>query len=240
MPRFRSIVAGGTAASQNARTAGGLAASLLLGLMACTVAGNALAQHHDHGRPGRPGFDDGPWRRGPVVFDPRYGHNHYYPPMGYGIGVLPVGSVSIVFGGANWFFQSGVWFRPFGGRFVVSLPPVGIVVPMLPSAAASLWIGGQPYYYANNVYYAPAPGGYRVVNPPQEAERARVEAPLPPPKPVPDPVIYPRNGQSAEQMEQDQRECNRWATTQRDAMSDPSIFQRAVAACMDGRGYTVR
>lgn len=70
-------------------------------------------------------------------------------------------------------------------------------------------------------------------------------APLPPPAPVyapsrPDPVIYPRNGQSSAQLEADNRECNRWATTQPAAMADASVFNRAVDACMDGRGYTLR
>ncbi|MDM4768191.1 hypothetical protein [Pelomonas sp. SE-A7] len=76
-------------------------------------------------------------------------------------------------------------------------------------------------------------------------------APLPPPapvviqqQPVPplrgEPIIYPRNGQSAEQLEFDRRECNRWATTQPSAMNDASVFNRAVDACMDGRGYTLR
>lgn len=54
------------------------------------------------------------------------------------------------------------------------------------------------------------------------------------------PVIYPRNGQSAQQQEADSRECNRWATTQQAAMADSSVFNRAVEACMDGRGYTMR
>lgn len=78
-------------------------------------------------------------------------------------------------------------------------------------------------------------------------------APLPPPQQVyvpqpqpayapsrPAPVIYPRNGQSNVQLEADTRDCNRWATTQQAAMSDASVFQRAVEACMDGRGYTLR
>lgn len=70
-------------------------------------------------------------------------------------------------------------------------------------------------------------------------------APLPPPATVyapsrPEPVIYPRNGQSNEQLEADNRECNRWATTQQAAMADASVFNRAVEACMDGRGYTLR
>jgi hypothetical protein len=56
----------------------------------------------------------------------------------------------------------------------------------------------------------------------------------------PDPVIYPRNGQSAQQTEADRQECNRWATTQPAALADSSVFMRAVEACMDGRGYTMK
>jgi hypothetical protein len=56
----------------------------------------------------------------------------------------------------------------------------------------------------------------------------------------PEPIYYPRNGQSDEQRELDLRECNRWATTQPPAVADAGVFQRAVLACMDGRGYTGR
>jgi len=95
-----------------------------------------------------------------------------------------------------------------------------------------------------------------------QAEREREVVYVPPPPPPPQPVyvqpaqpvyvqpapapsrgvpiIYPRNGQSSAQLEADSRECNRWATTQQAAMSDAGVFQRAVEACMDGRGYTMR
>jgi uncharacterized membrane protein len=56
----------------------------------------------------------------------------------------------------------------------------------------------------------------------------------------PEPVIYPRSGQSQEQIEADRQACNRWATTQQSAMADASVFNRATEACMDGRGYTLR
>ena len=58
--------------------------------------------------------------------------------------------------------------------------------------------------------------------------------------PAPEPIFYPKNGQSAAVLENDRRECNRWATTQPNAMADASIFQRATYACMEGRGYAVR
>ena len=176
-----------------------------------------------------------------LQLDSRYHHDHYYPPHGYAVPALPSGSVSIGFGGGSYFFHGGVWFRPYGGRFIVSLPPIGIVIPLLPPDYATLWIGGAPYYYANGVYYTQSPGqGYVVVAPPPGADAAQpVPAPAPP-RAQPDPIYYPRTGQSAAQTETDRQECNRWATTQPRAMADAQVFQRAVAACMDGRGYTVR
>jgi hypothetical protein len=66
-------------------------------------------------------------------------------------------------------------------------------------------------------------------------------APAPAPAPAqPDPIFYPRNGQSPQQTEADRRACNAWATTQPSAMADASVFQRATLACMEGRGYTGR
>lgn len=82
----------------------------------------------------------------------------------------------------------------------------------------------------------PAPPPVIVVNsPPPSAPVA-----LPVQSGRPDPIIYPRNGQNAQQIEVDRQDCNRWATTQPAAMADASVFQRAVEACMDGRGYTMR
>jgi hypothetical protein len=101
-----------------------------------------------------------------------------------------------------------------------------------------------PYY---TPYYAPYYDGYYdpalVVSPvysTAEPGAARVGQPVPQASAPAEPIFYPRNGQSAETTESDRRECNRWATTQRGAMDDASIFQRATLACMEGRGYTVK
>jgi hypothetical protein len=90
-------------------------------------------------------------------------------------------------------------------------------------------------------------------------------APVPPvsaaPAPVPVPAapavtvaqsrsnqlfIYPRQGQNADQQNRDRSECNNWAASQtgRDpansgGLADPD-YQRALGACLDGRGYTVK
>jgi hypothetical protein len=89
------------------------------------------------------------------------------------------------------------------------------------------------YYYDPPLVVGPT---YSTVDPGAQ----RTGQPVPQASTAPEPIFYPRNGQSAEATESDRRECNRWATTQRGAMGDASIFQRATFACMEGRGYTVR
>jgi hypothetical protein len=97
-----------------------------------------------------------------------------------------------------------------------------------------LGIGLGTYYYG-----APWYPGYVLTVP-----APMVDVGTLPPAPVamapPDPIIYPRNGQSASQTEADRQACDRWATTQPSAMADASVFHRATLACMEGRGYTVR
>jgi hypothetical protein len=91
------------------------------------------------------------------------------------------------------------------------------------------WYLGAPWYYPGYVVGVPAPV-YEIASPP----------PAPPVRAAPDPVVYPRNGQSAGQTEADRQACDRWAMTQPSAMADASVFHRATLACMEGRGYTVR
>lgn len=211
-----------------------LCAAAAILLSAAFVATPALAQHH-----GGPGGPRDTIHHGRMVYDSRFHHDRYYPAPGFIAPALPRSSLSIVFGPDRFFFDSGVWYRPHGPRWRVVVPPVGIVVPVLPSAYVSLRVGGLPYYYANGIYYTSVVGGpgYVVAAPPPEAQ----VMPAPPPPPLrPEPIIYPRNGQGAQQQEADRQECNRWATTQPAAMNDASVFNRAVEACMDGRGYTMR
>ncbi|KPF48661.1 hypothetical protein IP87_12180 [beta proteobacterium AAP121] len=130
-------------------------------------------------------------------------------------------------------------------------PGHGRVYGHLPRGAVSVVIGGGRYWHHGGRYYQPWGSRWMLVAPPvvlaaplvvEAARPAPVPAAetLPVPASKPDPVIYPRNGQSAEQTEADRQACNRWATTQPAAMADASVFHRAVEACMDGRGYTMK
>ena len=189
--------------------------------------------------------------------DSRHQHNRYYPARGVFIDVLPRGHRVIVFGGDRFFFSGGIWYRASGPRFVIVAPPVGVVIPVLPPDYTMVRVGGVPYYYANEVYYLQTPDGYAVVNPPAGAI-VTTPAPAPPPPSSSPPgekaFIYPRQGQSEKQQATDRYECHRWAAGQTGydpTQPPPSLpeaqlgqkrgdYQRAQAACLEGRGYTVK
>ena len=138
----------------------------------------------------------------PVYGGPGYGYGGYNGYGGY-VNALPAGAVSLQIGGGRYWRHGGMWYRPYGPRWVVVAPPL---------------------VYPTVVQTEPV-----VMTPPLPVAPSR-----------PDPVIYPRNGQDAQQTELDRQECNRWATTQPAALADASVFHRAVEACMDGRGYSMK
>lgn len=111
--------------------------------------------------------------------------------------------------------------HPYWGGFALGLG-LGLGAP---------WFWGGPYY---GWTYGPPPA---VLVEPAPAPGYPV-TPVPPT--LPEPIYYPRNGQTDAQRETDLRECNRWATSQPAAMAEAAAFQRAVLACMDARGYTAR
>jgi hypothetical protein len=184
--------------------------------------------------------------------DSRYQHDRYYPVRGQYIERMPGGHRVVVYGRTRYYFHGGAWYRPQGRRFVVIAPPFGMVVPFLPPYYATIWVGYAPYYYANDVYYAQGAGGYVVVEPP----KGDVSQTAPPTgQPTTGQVfIYPRQGQSEQKQTTDRYECHSWAVSQ--AGYDPTHppagmpeaqmlpkradYQRASAACLDGRGYTVK
>jgi hypothetical protein len=53
--------------------------------------------------------------------------------------------------------------------------------------------------------------------------------------------MYPKNGQSAEQQATDKAACQQWAAQQAGQVAqNGSDYQRAMVACVEGRGYSAR
>ncbi len=217
-------------------------------MAALAVGCGTVAQAQDHGRyySGHPNEH----------YDARYHHNVYYPVHGAYVTTLPRGPVVINRPGGPFYYAGGVWYRPVGASFVVVAAPVGVFVPVLPVGYTTVYFGGVPYYYANDTYYSwsGAQNGYEVVDPPADPNSASTDSPVPPPAGGDDLFVYPQNGQSPEQQATDKYECHKWASSQ--SGFDPTQsaggvppdqsggardnYQRAMRACLEGRGYSAR
>jgi len=188
--------------------------------------------------------------------DGRFGHNHYYPSRGYYVRDLPRDRIYVNGPRGRFWYSGGVWYN-YGPRgYVVVGAPVGLFVPVLPPYYTTVWYGGVPYYYANDSYYVwrESSSQYEVVDAPADPNAASTDAPPPPPSQNGDIFVYPKSGQSEEQQSQDKYECHKWAQNQ--SGFDPTVagggvapgqaasaresYQRAMGACLEGRGYSVK
>ncbi len=193
-------------------------------------------------------------------------HASRAPAPGRVIRTLPSRHEVVVHHGYRFHVYRGVWYRPYGARFIAVAPPIGAVVHALPFYYSRIWFYGVafPYYYADNAYYVRSSQGYVVTEPP--ARDVVVEEPasgadsgdgvMEEPAAASadqanaDPLYaYPRLGQSATQQDKDRSECSAWAigrtgydASDASGASEDAInnYQRALSACLEGRGYTVR
>jgi hypothetical protein len=227
---------------------------LLVGLCVLGLVGASasLAQEHERAMAGHFEHDG----RGQVL-DNRFNHGHYYPARGSVVHELPAGYRPYTFHGSRYYFYGGIWYAPGPGGFIVARPPIGLFLTVLPPFYTTVWFGGVPFYYANDVYYQwyPDQGGYAVVDPPAGAEQPNATPQAAPAAPAADNFyIYPRNGQTQEQQAADRYECHNWAKGQTgfdpsqagaggqgaDNGANGEHYQRAMTACLEARGYSVR
>lgn len=182
--------------------------------------------------------------------DNRYRHDRYYPSTGIRYKRLPRRHYTIRYRDRPYFYSHGTWYFHDGIHFSVTVPPLGVVVPFLPPFYTTLWVRGVPYYYANDVYYTwhPDRNGYVVTEPPQDLHEEEA-------RPLAEELfIYPKQGQSEKKQADDRYECHSWSVSQ--AHYDPTkpaenisqsqigvkyeSYQKALKACLEGRGYSVR
>lgn len=225
----------------------GLMPALLAGVLTLGMTGAAQAdergpRHREDSR-----YQNGHETRHREYRDSRHNHDRSYPVRAQVVRALPRDHRVVVHGGTRFYFSGGIWYRPQGPRFVIVTPPFGLLIPFLPPYYATVWVRGIPYYYANEVYYAHRGSGYVVIEPPREEVKQA-------PPSVEQMFIYPRLGQSEQQQADDRYSCHRWAVDQTgfDPTQPPGSasanqriekranYQRAMGACLDGRGYTVK
>lgn len=191
---------------------------------------------HDHR------YIRGPWYSTRYI-SPFPIHRHR---IGHRLNILPRHHVRIIIGGFPYFYYTGVFYRPYGSSYIVVSAPIGAFVRTLPVGFIAFTIGFSTYYHVNDTYYIwdEDREGYLVVAQPVGAAEAIEKAT------AGRLVVYPNEDQSEEQQAKDRYECHRWAVTE--SGIDPTLeenefdardrdtYRRAIAACLEGREYTVK
>ncbi len=141
---------------------------------------------------------------------------------------------------------------------------IGLYVPLLPIGFGRYWYNNSPYYGYGDNYYVAEGEGYRVIEPPRDDAMFSAPGPAPvvaapPTQNGPIPVYeqsaktgqlyaYPQKGQTDAQATFDRIECETWGSKQTGFFPGQSTenamvksdYQRAVVACLEGRGYRVK
>jgi hypothetical protein len=175
------------------------------------------------------------------------------------------GGVQFYFAGGVWYRPDGrarfVVVAPPIGLVIPVLPPFYSTVWV---SNVPYYYADDVYYVRNPQGYVvvdPPPSNMVMEQPPNNAVTelppatvAQAPAATVAQAPAAQAFIYPRQGQSEQQQATDRYECHRWAVTQTGfdpTLSPPGVaagqqapkqadYQRALNACLDGRGYTVR
>ena len=145
-----------------------------------------------------------------------------------------------------YYYYGGVYYRYIDSAYIVVQAPIGAIVHELPVGFIAFSLGAFTYYYVNETYYLwdDDQQGYVVVKKPAGAQKAiakETRGRL---------YVYPKQGQNEDQQAKDRYACHRWAV--KETGVDPteadeplardlnSNYKRAISACLEGRGYTVK
>jgi hypothetical protein len=166
---------------------------------------------------------------------------------------IPPGYRQYYWAGTPYYQHGDRWYRPYGSSFVIVSAPFGLFVPYLPTYYSTFWFGGTRYFLADDTYYLydPIRRGYTVTRSPYGNDRDDDdddEEGGREPATTQELFIYPTNGQSEAQQAEDRYQCHRWAADQ--VHYDPTEseyrateraeYDRAMSACLTGRGYSVK
>jgi hypothetical protein len=157
------------------------------------------------------------------------------PPIGITTPVLPPYSTTVWLAGVPYYYANRVYYAQSPQGYVVVPEPVGAAMTSPPPNASPATSNGVIELGPITPSPQPKPP------PPPSSANAGTGAQL---------YIYPRQGQSVEQQAKDRGECHDWTLKQiggdRSIQSNAQSlerspdYSRAIGACLEARGYTVR
>ncbi len=225
--------------------------------------GGAYGGYHG----GYHGYSTGAYWRGGYWHGGYWPRAYYGLGYAWFLPVLPLAYATYWYGGIPYYYANDVyytWNPSYEGYVATDPPPVADPSGAGPAAAPDApqsYPQSAPQSYPQSApqsYPAGTPPGYTAAGGAQALPAGDFDdnptagdpaaAPAPQRYPVAgDPAVgqqqrifmYPKNGQSQEQQSIDKRECQQWAAQQAgQGAANGSDYQRAMVACVEGRGYS--
>jgi hypothetical protein len=167
--------------------------------------------------------------------------SYHRPAVGSVTKRIPAGNHVVRVKWKSYYYYDGRFYdrRPYG--YVVVRAPYGVRVAHLPAGYLTWGFGTSRYYYVAGTWYIQDKKEFEVVEAPLISANIvkSVNQNL---------VAYAARNQSDIQAQQDRYQCHRWAFEQ--TGYDPSLpgssrtmqpdYNRAMSACLEARGYTVK
>jgi hypothetical protein len=170
-----------------------------------------------------------------------YSWGGFYSGLSLGLVVpfLPLGYSTAWYGGSPYYYANDVYYvsQPGRGYRVVAAPDSQIISETYVYDVP----GPTPVVAAPPVTYAPTPSYVQQAAPSQAQTQTQPQAQA-------QLYAYPNKGQTATQSTFDRIECERWGSGQTGYAPGQSVedakrkadYTRAVSACLEGRGYSVK
>jgi hypothetical protein len=203
------------------------------------VLGRALSRNYSTGGGGNGNGNGGGHHNGGNPGQPGGSHNHPRPPNV--VYVLPPYYNDYYWGGNLYYNFNGGWYSPYGSSYVSVGTPYGLYMSRLPANYSSFYYDDMRYYLHEDTYYTydRSRGGYVVTPSPYGEDEAGADQDI---------FVYPAQGQSDTQLADDRYACHRWGVKESgyDPLDDDydrdlrANYMRAMTACLEGRGYTVK
>jgi len=184
---------------------------------------------------------------------------HYHAGFAWFLPVLPFGYATYYWGNVPYYYYDGgyySWNPDYNGYVATDPPPVADTATSSsgtdeapPSDDGQAQSDTQSYDVQPQTYVPPPTNPNTVVtNPPPATPVVSTAAPRAKGSGVADIFVYPRNGQTEQQTSDDKTQCHNWSVAQTGFDPTRSInlqgtvadYRRAVGACLDARGYTVK
>lgn len=97
-------------------------------------------------------------------------HYRHLPKRGAVVTAINRNALPVRWKGIGFRYHSGIWYKPYQSKWVITRPMLGMRVAVLPAGYRRIVLGSKQYFYYYGTYYVKRNEEYQVVDAPMGAE----------------------------------------------------------------------